>query len=407
LADLIRRQFLRRIGATAAVSPSLFCSSTDTAGYDLLIAGGRVIDPAQSVDQPLDVAIADGKIAKVAANIPKSQARQVFDAAGKIVTPGLIDMHGHVFDSFVNVSIDADSVWLPKGVTTIFDCGSSGASTFPGFRKHIVSRARTRIYALLNISKIGLTVMNELYLEPTLIDPKAAIQTIEANRDVILGIKVRINGRDEEVPHDVDALKKAREASDATGVPIMMHWTNEPRLLAILKKGDILVHPFNPPKSGPSLLGPDGKVFPQILELKDRGIFTDFAHGNHLLWETAEKAAAQGWFPDTISTDIWTAHVGANGVVQDLVTTMSKFLYLGLPLNQAIEKVTVNPVKILKIPEKIGSLRVGDQADVSIIRVADGDYELLDSTRQKRVARKRIVPVAAVRAGSLVLSKEG
>jgi dihydroorotase len=398
MAEIIRRQFLQNLGAAAAA----FAAPQPSASFDLLIAGGRVIDPAQKIDQPLDVAIADSKIAAIGANLPRDRARQLFDASGKIVTPGLIDMHGHVFDQFLPVSIDADLVGVSRGVTTIVDAGSAGANTFPAFRKYVIEHARTRVYSLLNISIIGLVVQNELYLDPKMIDPKAAVKTIKENRGMILGIKVRITGRDEDVPHDIEVLRKAREASDEAGVPIMMHWTNEPNLLGILKKGDILVHPFNPPRSGPNLLGADSKVLPQILELKDRGIFTDFAHGNHLQWETAEKAAQQGWFPDTISTDIHRAHAAPNGAVIDLVTTMSKFLLLGLSLSQAIEKVTANPARILKFPEKIASLEVGTVADVSIVEIQHGDFDLLDSTRQKRTAHQRIAPMAVIRAGKLV-----
>jgi dihydroorotase len=263
------------------------------------------------------------------------------------------------------------------------------------------------VCALLNISTIGLVVQNELYLDPKMIDPDAAVKTIEQNRGMILGIKVRITGHDDDVPHDVDVLNKARQAADQTGVPIMLHWTNDRRLLAILKAGDILVHPFNPPRSGPNLLGADGKVLPQILELKDRGIFTDFAHGTHLQWETAEKAAQQGWFPDTISTDIHRAHAAPNGAVIDLPTTMTKFLHLGLTVNQAIEKVTANPARILKFPERVGNLEPGNVADVSVIQIEPGDFELLDSNRQKRTVRERIAPVAAVRAGKLTLTQKG
>jgi dihydroorotase len=352
----------------------------------------------------MDVAIANGRVARVGVNIPKEQAREIFDAAGHVVTPGLIDMHGHVYDDGIPTSIDPDVVGIPRGVTTIVDCGSSGAFTFAGFRRYVIERAQTRVCALLNISAIGLVVTNELYIDAKLIDPKAAVKTIQANRDIILGVKVRINGRDEEVPHDIDALKKAREAADETDVPIMLHWTNEPRLLAILKKGDILVHPFNPPQSGPSLLGSDGKILPQILELKDRGIFTDFAHGAHLQWETAEKAAHQGWFPDTISTDIHRGHVGPNGTVIDLVTTMSKFLYLGLPLDQVIQRVTANPARILRFSEEIGSLEPGNVADISILRTEQRDIDLLDTLRQKRTGHTRIVPAATVRAGKLTIA---
>jgi dihydroorotase len=397
MEQILRRQFLQQAGAAVAA----FGAPQRETSFDLLIAGGRVIDPARKIGALLDVGVANSRIAAVGANLPRHGARQVFDASGNIVTPGLIDMHGHVFDQFLPVSIDPDLIGIPKGVTTIVDAGSSGANTFPGFRKYVIERAATRVYALLNISIIGLVVQNELYLDPKMIDPDAAAKSIEQNRDTILGIKVRITGHDEDVPHDIEVLKKARQAADQTSLPIMLHWTNEPRLLAILKAGDILVHPFNPPRSGPNLLGPDGMVLPQIVELKDRGIFTDFAHGTHLQWEIAEKAARQGWFPDTISTDIHRAHAAPNGAVIDLPTTMTKFLHLGLTVNQAIEKVTANPTRILKFPEKIGTLEPGVVADVSVIQIQQGEFELLDSNRQQRTVHQRISPVATVRAGKL------
>ena len=408
-----RRNFLKQLGATAVVFPRL--ASTELRGmaqaagqgagpYDLLITGGRVIDLTQRLSAVRDVAITGGRIARVDTSIPPQQARQVFDARGKLVTPGLIDIHGHVYDSAITISIDPDVIGIPHGVTTIVDGGSAGAGTFAGFRKYVIERAQTRVYALLNISTIGLVVTNELYLDPRMIDAKAAITTIEQNRSLILGIKVRINGRHDELAHDIEVVKKAREASDATGVPIMMHWTNEPDLLAILKKGDVLTHPFNPPSPNSSnLVGGEGQtILPQILALKDRGIWTDFSHGGHLAWNIAEAAAKQGWFPDTISTDIHRAHVPPNGVVIDLVTTMSKFLYLGLPIEQAIEKVTAAPAKILAFPEKIGSLQPGSVADVSVLDVASGEFELFDSRREKRIGRQKIVPVATVKGGKLI-----
>jgi len=407
MAQILRRHFLQQAGAAAAA----FAAPQREVSFDLLIAGGRVIDPAHKIDATMDVGINVGingaQIVGRGPNLPRSRVKQIFDATGKIVTPGLIDMHGHVFDQFLPTSIDPDLIGVPHGVTTIVDAGSAGANTFPGFRKYIIERAATRVCALLNISTIGLVVQNELYLDPKMIDPDAAVKTIEQNRGMILGIKVRITGHDDDVPHDIEVLKRARQAADQTGVPIMLHWTNDRRLLLILKAGDILVHPFNPPRSGPNLLGPDGKVLPQILELKDRGIFTDFAHGTHLQWETAEKAAQQGWFPDTISTDIHRAHAAPNGAVIDLPTTMTKFLHLGLTVNQAIEKVTANPARILKFPEKIGTLEPGSVADVAVIQIQQGDFELLDSNRQKRTVRERIAPVAAVRAGKLTPAQKG
>ena len=367
--------------------------------YDVVIAGGRVIDPSQRLSAVRDVAIADGRIARVAGTIPRAQARQVVDAIGNLVVPGLIDVHGHVYDRGIPSSIDPDLIGIPRGVTTIIDGGSTGASTFAAFRAYVVERARTRVYALLNISTIGLVVTNELYLDPAMINPTAAIAVIQGNRDVILGLKVRITGRDADVPHDLDVLTKAREAAEATGLPIVMHWTNDRRLLARLVKGDVLAHPFNPARSGPSLLGADGRVLPQILELKDRGIFTDFAHGNHLLWDTAEQAASQGWYPDAISTDIHRGHVAPNGVVHDLVSTMGKFLYLGLSIEQVIERVTASPARMYRFPERIGTLQEGAVADVSVLAVERGAFPVYDSARQARTASERLVPVTTIKSG--------
>jgi dihydroorotase len=396
MADLSRRCFLS-LSAAAIPLPA-------ADPYDLVITGGRVFDAARGVDGIMDVAVRGDSIAATGPSLAAA-AKRIVDARGAIVTPGLIDIHGHVYDDGIPTSIDPDLIGIPRGVTTIVDAGSSGAFTFPGFRKYVIARSKTRVRALINISSIGLVVQNELYIDPKLIDGKATTKTIQDNPGLILEIKVRINGRDEEVEHDAGVLAVARQASDATGVPIMMHWSNHPRLLGMLRKGDILTHPYNPPRSGPSLLGPDGKVLPQILELKSRSIYTDFANGNHLLWETAERAAASGWFPDTISTDIHRAHAAPNGNVIDLVTTLSKFLYLGMPLERVLEAVTAAPARELKLGEKIGTLEPGAVADISILRVENASFELRDSTRQVRTAKQRVVPTAVIRAG--VLSQPG
>jgi dihydroorotase len=403
---ITRRDFIGQLGAAAILirGPVAEVAQTRRPPFDLLIAGGHVIDASQGLSAVRDVALAGGSVARVAAAIPPNQARQVFDARGKFVTPGLIDLHGHVFDGVAAASIDAALVGTATGVTTIVDAGSAGAVTFPGFRRHVIDRANVRIYALLNMSTIGLVVFNELYLDPRMIDPKAAIEVIQSNRDRVLGIKVRVNGRHEDLAHDVDVLKKAREASDATGVPIMLHWTNERDLLAILKRGDILTHPFNPPSPASSnLIGGDGdRILGQILELKDRGIWTDFAHGTHLSWDVAEKAAKHNWFPDTISTDIHRGHVAPSGVVFDLVTTMTKFLYLGLSVDQVVERVTTIPARVLSFPERIGTLKEGTVGDVTILELVQGDVELFDSRRQRRIGRQRLKTVATIKSGAVV-----
>ena len=257
-----RRAFLGRLG-TAAVVPALGSLSSSAfsfsapavasaeqgappgASYDLLIAGGRVIDPGQNLSAVRDVAILHGRVARIAENIPHTQARSVFDATDKIVTPGLIDLHSHVYEHGTPLGVNSDRVGIEAGVTTIVDCGTAGAAMFPGFRKFVIEGARTRIYALLNISTAGCCT-DEIYLDPRLINIDAARAVIAEHRDLILGLKVRVRGRHEDLEHDISVMTTARELADEMGIPIMMHWSIEPDLLAILKRGDILTHPFNP-----------------------------------------------------------------------------------------------------------------------------------------------------------------
>jgi dihydroorotase len=373
------------------------------ASYDLLIAGGRVIDPSQKLAAERDVAIVGGKIARIAANIPPGQARQVYDAKGKIVTPGLIDMHTHVYKNGINLNVDPDIVGFQSGVTTVLDCGSTGAGNFLGFRKYVIDGSATRIYALLNISTIGLIVTNEIYLDPRMIDARAAIRTITANRDRIVGIKVRVNGKRSDLAHDLEVMKTAREVGDTTGLPIMMHWSVEPELLAMLKRGDVLAHPFNPPGPNSSNIfgnevGPQAdKVLPQILALKERGIFTDGQLvTTHHSWEVSEKAAKQGWFPDAISTDISRT---PDGTPASVLLAMSEFLHLGMPLEQVIAGCTMNPAKIMNFPEKVGTLELGATADVAVLELAQGNFEYPDQTRQTRVLKQQFVAVATVKGG--------
>jgi len=417
-----RRRFLGQIGSATAVIPGLrnisfgagseptlpsaspqAAQGSPSAAFDLLIAGGRVIDPSQNLNAERDVAILAGKIARVAANIPPSQARQVYNAKGKIVTPGLIDMHTHVYKHGITLSVDSDIVGFGSGVTTVLDCGSTGATSFMGLRKYVMETAATRIYALLNISTIGLIVTNEIYLDPRMVDARAAIRTITANRDRIMGIKVRVNGKRSDLSHDLEVMKTAREVADATGLPIMMHWSVEPELLAILKRGDILTHPFNPPSQNSSNVfgneaGPQAdKVVPQILALKDRGIWTDGQLATtHHSWEVSEKAVKQGWFPDTISTDFSRAPDGSPASV---LVPMSEFLHLGLSLEKVIAGVTSMPSKVMNFPEKVGTLEPGVTADVAILELAQGNFEYADQLKQPRTLKQQFVAAATVKGG--------
>ncbi len=419
-----RRAFLGRLGAAAVVpalgslsssslsisAPAVAAAGQGTApqaSYDLLIAGGRVIDPGQNLSAVRDVAILHGRVTRIAQNIPHAQARSVFDATDKIVTPGLIDVHSHVYEYGTPLGVNSDRVGIEAGVTTIVDCGSTGAPMFPGFRKFVIEGARTRIYALLNISTAGCCT-DEIYLDPRLIDVSAAREVIEEHRDLILGLKVRVRGRREDLEHDISVMTTARELADEMGIPIMMHWSTEPDLLAIMKRGDILTHPFNPPSRNYANVFGSGttqadQVLPQILELKDRGIYTDGQLGTtHHAWEVSEKAARQGWFPDAISTDVAR---NPDGTPASVLLPMSQYLHLGLSLEQVIECVTATPAAMLNYPEKIGSLEPGSPADVAILDLEQGRFTFADGRRddsQTRELSRLFVNVATVKGGVFV-----
>jgi dihydroorotase len=396
-------------GASAAPFAAQQAAGAPTM-YDLVIAGGRVIDPSQKLSAERDVAILRGRIAAVAANIPRTQARQVFDAKGKIVTPGLIDIHTHVFEYGQQLGVNSDIVGIQAGATTVVDCGSVGTYNWAGFRKFSIEPATTRIYALLNIATVGCCT-DEIYVDPRYINTRAAAQVIADNRDVIIGVKVRIRGKAADAAHDVEVMKAARGVADAAGIPIMMHWTNQPEVLAMLKAGDILAHPFNPPNANTANCYGTGdepmadKVLPQIRALKDRGIFTDAqAASTHTRWDLVEKAVKEGWIPDSFSTDV-ARLPGPDRTPASVLAPMSAFLHFGLPLDQVIEHATTIPAKMLPYPEKIGTLEPGVVADVAILEVSKDPYELHDQTAPSTPTLKlsqHINAVATVKGGAFV-----
>jgi len=374
--------------------------------YSLLVKGGRVIDPSQGISDELDVAISGSRVARVARNISESNAGLVLDARGKIVTPGLIDIHVHVYDSATPLGIPPDPNCIAKGVTTAVDAGTSGAHTFPGLRRFIINVASTRIYALLNISTIGMTP-NSLdnqwgeLLDLRHANAQLAIRTIEKNRDVILGIKIRL-GRNLSGENDVPALKLAREAADAVRLPIMVHigGTTTPlsAILGTLKKGDIVTHCYRAGEE--AILDEKGRVLPAAFKAGERGVHFDVGHGQgSFAFEVAEKAMKQGLLPGTISSDLH--HYNVHGPVFDLATTLSKFLLLGMTLEQVIERATTNAARALSFPLGLGTLKEGAEADVALFDLREGNFEFVDAQRQKRTGHLKLFPAATVKSGSI------
>jgi dihydroorotase len=365
--------------------------------FDALITGGIVHDPATGLAARRDVGITGGRISAVAESLPTQGTRRILDATGMMVTPGLIDVHVHVFPGVATIGITPDVVGMARGVTTVIDAGSAGATTFPGFRAFVAREARTRVYALLNMSRPGLTLSNEL-ADLDYVNPDLLATTIEGNRDVIVGIKVRMLAG---IPgnQDLEVMRRTREAADRTGVPVTLHIGGQhsplPRILDYLRPGDVITHALR--RQG-SILDGNGRVYPEVREAMRNGVHLDVGHGmGNLDFDTAERVLDQGVMPDLISSDV---HDGnANGPVFDLPTTLSKFLMLGMSMDQVLAAATSTPGRVFPFGVSLGRLEVGAPADISVLQLAEGEYTLVDSSGNRRPATRRLTAFATFRDG--------
>jgi dihydroorotase len=372
------------------------------ADYDLLVKGGMLVDPSQGINEERDVAMSDGKVAEVRKGLSTSSAKQVIDANGRIVAPGLVDMHAHVYDAVMPLGVCPDSYCLPKGTTTVVDAGSSGYLNFPGLKKYIIDRNRTRVYALLNIGSLGLmafaTGMEPLQTDPRQVDIANTVKTVQENKGSVVGIKWHNT-------YGPNALLAARAAADRANTVMMcensaVSWLPVSHVLSCMKKGDILTHVFQGGPA-PGILDEDGNVRPEVLKAVKRGIVIDVGHGAaSFSFEIAEKAMGQGFLPDVISTDLHTRNI--NGPVFDMPTTLSKFLALGLSVEDVVLRATSGPARTMGLADGLGTLRVGTPADVVVLRLEKGDFVFEDSLGKKRKGKQRLVTDVVVREGRIV-----
>ena len=375
--------------------------------YDLIIKNGTLLDPGTGMNQKADIATKGCRIAFIGKDSDNVKAGQVLDASDRLVTPGLIDLHVHIFWGVSHYGIDVDPTCLDKGVTTAVDAGSAGAWTFPALRRYIIDVSATRLFAFLNISAPGMISSEVGELEDIRhANVQKAIDMCEKNRDVILGIKVRMS-KDLAGKNDREALKRARDASDALGLPIMIHppnaYTSIDEILSIMREGDILTHCYHGHAQG--ILDETGKVRTSVRKAVDRGILMDVGHGQgSFAFEVATKALEQRLMPNTISSDLHVYNV--NGPVFDLATTVSKFVYMGMPLEQALEMCITRPAQFLKMQDEIGTLKIGAHADIAIFEFAEGRFEFVDCAGEMRVGSKRLLPRGVIRGGRLVKSEE-
>ena len=370
--------------------------------YDLVVKGGVVIDPSQRINCNMDVGIKGGKVAALEEDIKPEDASEVFDASGKFVTPGLLDIHIHVYVGVTTWGIEADPVCLLNGVTGAVDAGSPGWVTFPGFRELVVNRSRTRVLSFIHISGIGLVYgpVGEM-LDMDYAAPDEVAQAIEENRDIAVGVKVRQGGGQVGQQNGVEPLRMAVRAAENSGTPLMVHigaGVPLPDVLKLLRPGDIVTHCYQ--GRGDGIIDEKDNLLPEVIVARERGVIFDVGHGaGSFNFDTAKAAFEHHFLPDVISTDLHSLSIG--GPVYDFPTTISKFLYMGMSLEDAIEKSTIAPARAVKREDEMGSLKVGYSADIGVFELLEGEFGFVDTHGQKATWDKKLSAVATIRNGNV------
>jgi dihydroorotase len=384
-----RREFLQ---STALAVMGVAVPLGQATKYDMVIKGGRVVYPGGRIDRVLDLGIANGRITALLPNIAPAQAATVIDASGKLVTAGLVDIHAHIDQEMPPAHC------LSTGVTSLVDAGSRGADNVDT----VVSLARTapnRVRVLVNLGRTGLGGRGEL-LDFANADAGAARKAIEAHRDVIIGIKARLS-RSVVGERDLEAIDRAHEVTVPLELPLMVHVGQSASTMSSivrrLRPGDIVTHVYAPPPNG--ILDDNGRVFPEVLEARKRGILFDIGNGRngHITWDVAEKAIQQGFLPDSISSDLTAP--GRTDRVFDFPTVISKFLLLGLSLDQVISAATENAARAVAPFRDLGTLRVGAVADVAFFELRTGEFEFVDNVKAVRTGRQKLVPAGVIAGG--------
>ncbi len=369
---------------------------------DFAITGGRVVDPANGRDEIADIAFVGGQIAAIGAGVGAG-AKESVRADGLLVTPGLIDLHTHIYWGGTSLGVDPDAYMGRSGCTTLVDAGSAGPANFHGFRAHIIEPARSRILAYINASFAGIfafspTVMVGESADIRLLNPAEVVRVARLHPDLIVGVKVRV-GLVASGGIGVAPLDIAIEAAEALGLPVMAHLDHPPpsrlEVLSRLRPGDVLTHCYRPFPAAP--IKADGRVRDEILAAKEKGVIFDIGHGKGSFgWDVAAAMLAAGLPPDTISSDV---HVmSALGPAFDQLVTMSKFLHLGMPIPEIVAASTINAAKAIGRPE-LGGLAVGGPSDVTLLRIQEGAFPLTDASGVTVEARRCFGLAGYVRDG--------
>ncbi len=359
--------------------------------FDLVLEGGRVLDPSQGFDAVTDIAFLDGRVAATGAGL---EGRTTKDVTGRIVTPGLIDLHTHVY--WGGTSLGVDPLRLARGgCATLVDTGSAGPGNYAGFLDHVIRPSPVRIVAFLNVSFAGIYAFSKRVMvgesgDLRLMAPIDAVEVARANRDTIVGIKVRV-GLHASQNSGIIPLDIAKQVAIEAGLPMMVHIDHPPptlgEVLARMQPGDILTHSFRPFPNSPSTA--EGAVRDEVIEARNRGVLFDIGHGmGSFAFKTARAMLDNGFLPDSISSDVHALCI--DGPAFDLLTTMSKFLCLGMPLMEVVLAATETPAKAIGRPD-LGVLKQGAVGDASVLAIETGAFDYVDSTGERMVGDKRLV----------------
>jgi dihydroorotase len=413
MSAVSRRDFLASTGAAAlatALSGPARAAMGPNDKFDLVIKNGDILDPSQSLRGKRDIGIRYGVIEALEADIPAERALRVLDAGGKLLTPGLVDLHSHVYPYGSALGIPADELVQHQCTTTCVSAGDAGANNFAAFRRHIVAQTRTRLYAFVHVANMGLTPfpVAELY-NIDFADVDAAAKAVGSNADIVLGIKVRMS-ENVIAKNGLEPLKRAIAACEKSGTPakVMCHIGGVEtealmsQILDTLRAGDVLTHAYS---GAPNLNGgftnivQGGKLLPAALAAKQRGVVFDVGHGGGSFdFTVAEPAIAQGCPPDTISSDIHVFSGNTPGMPY-LPWVMSKFLALGFSLEQVVTMATANPAKVINRLPKLGTLQVGGPGDVAIMEFVEGPVSFVDTRNNKRDGKAWLKPLQTVAGG--------
>jgi dihydroorotase len=373
--------------------------------YDLLLKGGTVVDPSANLHGAYDIAVQAGKIARIAPTIAEAEAAQVKDVTGHLVTPGLIDLHAHVFEGFNRNGVHPDLGGVYAGVTTIVDAGSAGCATFGGFPRHIIPQCHTEIIPFLHICQTGLATTPDIIAESS-IDLEGTLRVADQYKGLICGIKARMVSPALEIL-GMEMPRLARRAARDSGIKLMVHIGDTEKrydpnvirsLLPLLDEGDILTHYFTANPGG--VLDANGKLVPEAREAAGRGVWFDTAHGQrNFSFDVGRRIIDQGLLPHCISTDLTVP--GRLRTVHSMTEMMTRFLGLGFTLEQVVTMCTSNPAQAVGVAHRLGSLAVDRQADISVLHIHEGDWVVYDVLGASLRVNQAVVPVLAVKRGQV------